>query len=432
MSSYLLKNIQINDLNSPLHGQLGDIGIQDGLIKAFGIDVNEADYHQIIDFSGCYLSPSFVDLRSNSSDPGYEYRETNQTLAWSAFAGGFTQVAVLPNSVPFRQSKVDIENLVHQSQHLPVQLMPIGAICRDLKTDDLTEMYDMKQHGAIAFSNANYPIENIGTMSRALQYSKTFNGLLYSFCQETALTQGAYVAEGPIAVSLGLKGMPQMSEYLMVQRDIELADYHQCRVHFSKISTERSVELIRQAKAQGIAVSCDVAVMNLALTDETIMDFDSSLKLNPPLRQANDVKALWEGLLDGTIDAICSDHHPQDAERKQLEFEYAAFGAISIQIAYSIAVEGRNRFCPQLSDDLLLTKFNQGPRTVLGLKPLPIEIGQKAEFTVINPHQQTMLTRRNNRSKSENTYYMDKPLPNFIEATFNGVHHVFNKNNAYA
>jgi len=429
MSSFLLKNIQINDLNSSLHGQLGDLGVQEGVIKAFGIDVNEAEYQHIIEFSGCYLSPAFVDLRCNSSDPGYEYRETNQTLASSAFAGGYSQVAVLPNSLPCRQSKGDIENLKHQSQHLPVQLLPIGAICTDLKSDDLTEMYDMKQHGAVAFSNANYAIANIGTMSRALQYSKTFDGLLYSFCQETDLTQGAYVAEGPIAVSLGLKGMPQMSEYLMVQRDIELADYHQCKVHFSKISTEKSVELIRQAKAQGIAVTCDVAVMNLALTDETIMDFDSHLKLNPPLRQANDVKALWEGLRDGTIDAICSDHHPQDIERKQLEFEYAAFGAISIQIAYSIAVEGRNRFCPQLSDDVLLSKFNQGPRAVLGLSPCTIAEGQKAEFTIINPQHQTILTRRNNRSKSENTYYMDKPLPNFIEATFNGLHHVFNKNN---
>lgn len=428
MQSFLLKNITISDKGSKYHGQTGDLGIINGHISAFGVDINESEYTNILDFSECLVTPAFVDVRCNSSEPGYEHRETLNSLNMCAMAGGYSHVALLPNSDPVRENKAGIEFVIHNTERLPVRFMPLGAITHDLRSDDLCEMYDMKQSGAIAFSNANYPLENIGTMSRALQYSKTFNGLIYSFCQETELLGGAYVAEGPVAVSLGLKGISQMSEYLRVQRDIELADYHQTRIHISKVSTEKSVEIIRQAKAQGIQVTCDVAIMNLVLTDEAIMDFDSNLKLTPPLRQANDVKALWEGLHDGTIDAICSDHHPQEIERKKLEFEYAANGAISLQIAFSLSIEGRNRFCPGMTDEELIAKFNYSAAKVLNIPITGLNEGKEALFTVINPNKQTILTKKSNHSGSDNTYYMNKPLPYFIEATFIKDNHLFNIN----
>lgn len=427
MSGYLLKNIQINDPRSPFHEQSGDLGIKDGIIQTFSPSVPDEGYEHIIDFSGCILTPAFLDVRCNSSDPGYEHRETIHSLGRCAMSGGYAYVALLPNCLPPRQNKSEIESLLNQSAKSPVSFLPLGAITQDLKTDELSEMYDMKINGAVAFSNANYPLDNIGTMSRALQYTKSFDGLIYSFCQQTDLSHGAYVTEGSVAVSLGLKGIPQMAEYLQVQRDIELADYHQTRVHLSKISTERSVEIIRQAKAQGIKVSCDVAVMNLVLTDETIMDFDSNLKLTPPLRQANDVKALWEGLMDGTIDCICSDHHPQETEHKAVEFEYASFGAITLQIAFSLAVEGRNRFYPSMSDELLISKFNTSAAEILKVDIPVVAEGSEACLTIINPHQQTILNKRNNHSKSENTYYLDKPLPYSIEATIIGKNCLFNK-----
>lgn len=427
MSSYLLKNIQINDSRSPFHQQIGDLGIRDGIIHAFELSLPDEGYEHIIDFTSCIVTPAFVDLRCNSSDPGYEHRETIHTLGRCAMAGGYAYVSLLPNCLPPRQNKSDIESLLNQSSKSPVHFLPIGAITLDLKSNDLAEMYDMKIHGAVAFSNGNYSIDNIGTMSRALQYNKSFDGLIYSFCQQTDLSHGAYVTEGSVAVSLGLKGIPQMAEYLQVARDIELADYHQTRIHLSKISTERSVEIIRQAKSQGIQVTCDVAIMNLVLTDETIMDFDSNLKLSPPLRQANDVKALWEGLLDGTIDAICSDHHPQETEHKELEFEYASYGAISIQIALSLAIEGRNRFCPSMEDADLIEKFNIGAAKVLKLDLPVMAEGSLASMTIINPNHQTILTKKNNHSKSDNTYYMNKPLPYSIEATIIGKNCLFNK-----
>jgi dihydroorotase len=427
MSSTLLKNICIYDPRSPLNGQLGDLSLKDGKIDHFGHDISESGYDEVFDFTDCMVTPSFVDMRCNSSDPGYEQRETIESLSRCAEAGGYSHLALLPNSLPPRQSKTDIESIIRKSKKHVVEFLPLGAITLGLNTDELAEMYDMKINGAVAFSNGNNAIENIGTMSRALQYSKSFEGLIYSFCRQEELSKGAYVTEGTVAVSLGLKGIPQMAEFLQVQRDIELADYHQTRLHISKISTERSVEMVRQAKAQGTKVTCDVAIMNLVLTDETIMDFDSNLKLNPPLRQANDVKALWEGLQDGTIDAICSDHHPQEIEHKDVEFEYASYGAISLQIALSLAIEGRNRFFPSMSDEVLFSKFNVNPAAILKVELPLVDIGQECSFVVINPHQQTKLSKRNNLSKSENTYYLNKPLPYCIEATIIGNNSLFNK-----
>ncbi|MDP2175916.1 MAG: dihydroorotase [Bacteroidota bacterium] len=419
MQSYLLKNINIVDEQSEFNGQTGDLLIENGVVKLFEIDHSLQNADQIIDFTGCFATPSFIDVRCNSSEPGFEHRETYETLNKTALYGGYSQIALLPNCFPNRNSKTEVNYVINQSKQFPVQFLPLGTITQDMKGEDLSEMFDMLSAGAVAFSNGNYAIENSGTMSKAILYSKNFDGLIYSFCHLSELAKGAYVNEGTVALSLGLKGIPQMAEYLQVQRDIELADYHQHKIHISKVSTERSVEIIRQAKLQGIKVTCDVAVMNLVLTDEALMEFDSHLKLMPPLRQANDVKALWEGIADGTIDAICSDHHPQEIEKKNVELEYAAYGASTLQIALSLAVEGRNRFKPLLSDNILFSKFNVGPANVLGLNYSSIQIDKPVSISIINPHQQTMLNTKNNQSLSQNSYYIGKPLPYFVEAIFN-------------
>jgi dihydroorotase len=426
MQNYLLKQVIVTDRQSAHHGQTVDIAIENGTITSIEPSIESLQNGKVLQFSECYITQGFVDTRCNSSDPGLEHRETFNSLSKAALAGGFCRVALLPNTKPVRQSKSDIEFVNNQNMQMPVEFLPLGAITQQLKENDMAEMYDMQLSGAVAFSNANHSIQDAGTQSRAMQYTKSFNGLIYSFCHDESLASSGQVAEGPIAVSLGLKGIPAMAEYLMVQREIELADYHQCRIHISKVSTEKSVELIRQAKSQGTKITADVAVMNLVLTDETLMDFDTNLKLLPPLRQANDVKALWQGLTDGTIDSICTDHHPQEIENKSVEFDYASYGAISIQIAMSLAIEGRNRFCPSLPDEQLFEKLNINPCRLLSLESHPIQVGEKACFTIINPHKQTILGKQNNQSLSSNTYYLEKPLPYFVEATFNGKYQHFN------
>ncbi len=427
MQNYLLKQIVITDNQSSHNGKTVDITVENGFITAIEPLIANEDNFKVLSYNECLATPCFIDTRCNSSDPGLEHRETFKSLAMAAIAGGYHKIALLPNSVPVRQTKADIEFVMRQNSDNPIEFLPLGAITHDLKADDMAEMYDMKMSGAIGYANGNYAIQNAGTQSRAMQYVKSFNGLIYSFCNDESLAGKGQMAEGPIAVSLGLKGIPPMAEYLMVQREIELADYHQTRIHISKVSTEKSVELIRQAKAAGTAITADVAVMNLVLTDETLMDFDTNLKVMPPLRQANDVKALWEGLADGTLDAICSDHHPQEIENKAVEFDYASYGAISIQIALSLAIEGRNRFHPGMDDATLFEKFNHNPALILGQAASAIRVGNQAHITVINPHKQTILSRYNNRSLSSNTYYLDKPLPYAVEATFNGPFQHFNQ-----
>jgi dihydroorotase len=426
MQNYLLKQVIVTDRDSEHNGKTVDIAVENGIVTAIEASIEGLDNAKTIAYNECFVTPCFTDTRCNSSDPGLEHRETFRSLSRAALSGGYSRIALLPNSKPVRQTKSDIEFVMTHNHINHVEFLPLGAITHEMKENDLAEMYDMKMSGAVAYANGNNSIQNAGTQSRAIQYTRSFNGLIYSFCNDESLAGKGQVAEGPIAVSLGLKGIPAMAEYLMVQREIELADYHQARIHISKVSTEQSVELIRLAKAQGTAITADVAVMNLVLTDETLMDFDTNLKLLPPLRQANDVKALWEGLMDGTIDAICSDHHPQEIENKAVEFDYASYGAISIQIALSLAIEGRNRFCPNMTDAMLFEKFNLTPTRILALPYNSIKVGGPAGFTVINPHKQTRLSRHNNCSLSSNTYYMDKPLPYFIEATFNGNFQHFN------
>lgn len=419
MPKLLLKQVIISDKNSEFHQQQVDIGIENGKIIAIDWQLEESEYNEIRNYNGCIATGHFVDVRCNSSEPGNEHRETLESLNSVALHGGYGKIALLPNCNPVRQKKSDIEYVNQFSKTSSVKLLPLGAITPNTTDDNLAEIFDMHQSGAVAFSNANNSILNSGTLSKALLYSKTFNGLIYSYCFDENIAPHASVAEGAIAVSLGLKGIPTQSEYIMVQRDIELADYHQAKIHISKVSCEKSVDLIRQAKAQGIQITCDVAVMNLVLTDEALMDFDSNLKLMPPLRSANEVKALWEGIKDGTIDAICSDHHPYEIEKKAVEFSYASYGSISLQIAMNLAIEGRNRFIPQLPDDVLFEKFNQGPSKVLGINAPNIMIGNRAEITIINPNKQTTLNKHNNQSKSNNTYYFNKPLPYSIETTIN-------------
>lgn len=427
MLKLLLKQVTILSKSSPYNGQTVDILIENGIISAIAPEITNTENCIEKKLNGCIVTQAFTDVRCNSSEPGLEHRETFESLAITAQAGGFANVVLLPNAVPVRQTKADIEFVINQNKKYPIHFMPLGAITHQLKTDDLAELFDMQNSGAAGFSNANNAIENSGTMSRVLQYAKSFNGLIYSFCFDEKLSNNGQVAEGPIAVSLGLKGVPPMAEYLMVQREIELAEYHQTKVHISKISTEKSVELIRTAKAQGINITADVAIMNLVLTDEALMEFDSNLKLMPPLRQANDVKALWQGLEDGSIDAICSDHHPQEIEHKAVEFDYASYGAISLQIAFSLAIEGRNRFCPHLQDELIIEKLTTGANSILGIENTLINEGGRALLTIINPNEQTILNKQNNRSLSVNTFYLDKPLPYKIMGTLIGNNYFFNQ-----
>jgi dihydroorotase len=318
------------------------------------------------------------------------------------------------------------------AQGQPVSVHVIGAITKKAAGEDFTEMLDLHHAGAIAFSDGHHPLQNPDLLLKTLQYLHPINGLLMNRPEETLLTQFGQMHEGVQSTLLGLKGMPALAEELMIERDIRLLDYvyggeghgaeelgvgnEECKsqspaLHFSTISTARAVELIRQAKAAGLPVSCDVAAHQLVFDDTALAGFDTNLKVNPPFRSAEDVTALWNGLADGTIDAIVSDHTPQDAESKNLEFDLAEFGIIGLETAFA-AVITYNRDIPL---EQLIDKFTTRPRQILRLPASRLAEGKPACLTLFDPTGQWTFDRT--KSKSKNSPFLHQTLTGRVIGT---------------
>ena len=317
----LIRSATITDPNSPYNGQVADVLIEKGIITkiAPGLDADA----ELIEAEGKHLSPGFFDLNCNIGELGLETKEDLKTGTAAAAAGGFTGIALMPNTIPPVHSKAEIEYLVNRAKRNLVDVYPLGSISHKREGKDLAEMFDMFLSGARAFTDGNRPVQDAGLMERALLYAQGFDALILSYPEDTAIAGKAKVNEGEISTILGMKGIPPLAEELMIARDLYLAEYTGSRIHFSTISTTRSVELIREAKRKGLEVTCDVAAHHLVLTDEALLGFDSLYKVKPPLRTRDDVKALLKGLKDGTIDAIVSQHTPHEVEFKAVEFEVA-------------------------------------------------------------------------------------------------------------
>src|SRR6185503_11165239 len=313
----LIKSATIIDPNSTFNKKIADVLIEKGIITQIASEI-EADA-EVFEAEGAYLSPGFFDLNCNIGEPGLETKEDIYTGTRAAAAGGFTGIALMPNTIPPVHSKAEIEYIVNRSKKNLVDIYPLGAISYKREGKDLAEMYDMYLSGAKAFTDGNRPVQDAGLMERALLYTQAFNGLVFSYPEDTAIAGKAKVNEGEVSTLLGMKGIPPLAEELMIARDLYLAEYTGSRIHFSTISTMRSVELIREAKRKGIEVTCDVAAYHLVLTDEALLGFDSLYKVKPPLRTRDDVDALLAGLRDGTIDAIVSQHTPHEVEFKDVE-----------------------------------------------------------------------------------------------------------------
>ena len=319
----------------------------------------------------------------------------------------------MPNTQPPAHSKSEIEYLVNRAKNNLVDIYPLGAISYKREGKDLAEMYDMYQHGAMAFTDGNRPVQDAGLMERALLYTKGFDALVLSYPEDTAIAGKAKVHEGEVSTLLGMKGIPALAEELMVARDLYLAEYTGSKIHFTTISTERSVSLIREAKKKGIPVTCDVAVHHLLLTDQVLLGFDSQYKVKPPLRTKKDVKALLAGLKDGTIDAITSQHTPHEVEFKDVEFEIAEYGMISLQTAFSIALEAG------LSSATIIEKMAIKPRKILGVEAAVIAEGNPANLVIFDEKAEWTFDKDNNRSKSYNSPFIGHKLKGTILLTVN-------------
>ncbi|WCT14746.1 dihydroorotase [Mucilaginibacter jinjuensis] len=407
----LIKSATVVDPNSPFNKQVTDILIENGVITQIGKDITAEV--EIFDATGKYLLPGFFDLNCNIGELGYETKEDLQSGTAAAAAGGFTGIALMPNTQKPVHSKAEVEYLVNKSKGNLVDVVPLGAISYKREGKDMAEMYDMLQSGARAFTDGNNPVQDAGLMERALLYAHGFNALIFSYPEDTAIAGKAKVNEGEVSTLLGMKGIPSLAEELMVARDLYLSEYTGSPIHFSTISTWRSVDLIRQARQRGLQVTCDVAAHHLVLTDEALTGFDSQYKVKPPLRIQKDVDALIAGLKDGTIDTIVSQHTPHEVEYKNVEFEVAEFGIVGLQTAFILALKAG------LPLDLIVEKLSVNPRKILNAPTANIAVDTSANFTLVDTEKEWTYTRENNFSKSYNSPFIGQTLKGQVLLTCN-------------
>jgi dihydroorotase len=400
----LLRNIHIIAPSQvDLDGQKRDIFINaDGRIEriaaANSLTANKKT--RIVDAPNAHVSIGWFDVGALTGDPGLEHRETLETVNQAAMAGGYTTLAPFPNTEPAVHSKSEILYIKNRTQLYLVDFQPIGALSINCEGKDIAEMLDMKAAGAIAFGDGRRTTQDAGLLLRGLQYAKIFDGLIFNRPNDKSTSPHGQMHEGIVSTSLGLPAIPSMAEEMMVQRDLHLVRYSDSRLHFHNLSAARSVALVRQAKEQGLRVTASVAALNLCFSDEVLRGFDTNFKVMPPLREAADMAALREGLADGTIDFITSNHAPIDEEGKNLEFAYADFGAIGLETTFGLI----NKYMHKLfTINNLIYFIAENPRHVLNITLPKIAEGETANLTIFDPTTEWTFTAKHIRSKSKNS-----------------------------
>lgn len=414
----LFRVVTVMDPASQWHGQTVDIRVVDGRLAEIGKDLPLQDAEEV-KLPDCRVSIGWVDLEAEGGDPGLEQREDLMTLSRAAAAGGYVKLGLRPDAYPVIHDKAGVSYLRQQSRFSPVDILPIGAVSRELEGQEITEMLDMRAAGAIAFSDGHRSIQHAGLMLRALLYVKTFDGLVMNQAQEATIAGKGHLHEGTISTMLGMRGIPSLAEELMIERDLRLLEYTDSRLHLSNVSTAEGVEKIRTAKAQGLKVTASVAALNLLLTVKDVENFDSHCKVLPPLRSEEDRQALLAGLKDGIIDCISSNHTPRELEVKHLEFAYADFGAATLSTAFAAAKHGVG---DALSEEELLAKFTTGPRSILQLPTASIAVDEVAQLTFYQYDTDWTPTLQDIRSKSKNSPLIGLKLSGRPLAILNGDH----------
>lgn len=410
----LVRQAMIADPNSALNGQVTDLLINGERIIKIAPHITEtAD--EVIEATGLTVSPGWVDIYAHFCDPGYEYKETLETGAAAAAAGGYTHVFVLPNTQPIVDNKTQVEYISRKSGSLPVNIHPLGAITKGIEGKDLAEMYDMKNSGAIAFSDGLCPVQSPGLFVKALQYVKAFDGVLIQVPLDKSIGAGGLVNEGIISTRLGLPGIPALAEEVIIKRDIDILRYTQSKLHITGISTQNGLELVKAAKAEGLNLTCSVTPYHLFFCDEDLQTYDTNLKVNPPLRSKADMLALREAVLNGTVDCIASHHLPQDWDNKTCEFEYAKNGMTGLETSFAVI----NHLLPELTTDRLVQLFSLNARTIFGLPHTHTGEGAIAELTLFSRTGITVLTKQQLKTKSANTPFLERELTGEILGILN-------------
>ncbi len=399
----LIKQARVIDPQSPHNGQTLDIFIENGIILKIDKDI-KVDADQVISLDGLHLSPGWVDIFSDFADPGYEYKESLLSGAEAAAAGGFTDVFVIPNTKPIVHNKSSVEYIKHKSRNLPVNIHPLGAVTNNVEGKDLAEMYDMRNSGAIAFSDGLHCIQSSGLLLKALQYVKAFEGVIIQVPEDNTIGAHGLMNEGIASTRLGLAGKPSMAEELMVERDINLAQYTNSSIHLTGISTRRSLDYISKAKKEGISVSCSVTPAHLFFCDEDVSGYDSLFKINPPLRTSQEREELKKAILNGEVDCLASHHLPHEKDSKVLEFEYAKPGITGLETAFAVlstTVEG-------LAVEKIVEMLAINPRRIFKMETATIKEGNKATITLFDPYKKWTFTEKDIKSLSRNTPFIGR------------------------
>lgn len=409
----LLKNGRIIDLSTG-RDEVTDILIIDGVIERIQKGLGTALRSDVYDLKGKVVAPGFIDMHVHVREPGFEHKETIATALSAAATGGFTAICSMPNTNPPVDDASVVEYIKKRAASIQgniVDVYPVAAITKGRQGKELAPMAELAKAGAIAFSDDGSPVESAEIMRRALEYASMVNKPIIQHAEERSMTKGGGMNEGLVSTRLGIPSMPSIAEEIMIGRDIQLVEYlsngleggiPRPQYHIAHLSTAGSVELVRQAKKRGLSITCEVTPHHFSLTEDVVQTFDTNTKMNPPLRTRDDVVALKEGLRDGTIDVIASDHAPHSFDEKQVEFTDAPFGIVCLETVLGLAI--RELVEPKiLSLPQLIAKLSVNPRAILHLPVIRIAEGEHANLTIFDPHLEWSVDVQQFKSKSKNS-----------------------------
>jgi len=410
-------NAYVVDPSQEFEGK-AEILIEDGKIKAFaskGKIKNTKDV-EVLDAEGMYVFPGLIDMHTHLREPGFEHKETIRTGTLAALRGGFTTVCAMPNTNPVNDNAGITEFILKKAEREGnANVLPIGAITKGQKGEELAELYMMRSAGCVAFSDDGHPVASSLIMRRALEYARGFDALIISHAEDPELSEGGVMNEGLLSISMGLKGVPSVSEEVFIYRDLALAEYTGARLHIAHVSTQGSVRIIRQAKERGVNITAETCPHYFSLTEDAVANYNTNAKVNPPLRGRKDVLAIKEGLKDGTIDVIATDHAPHSLEEKTREFDNAPFGISGLETALSLSMRLVEEGTLSLTD--LISKLTVKPANILQINKGSLREGADAELCVFDPEKEYVLNSSSLLSRGKNTPFDGHKMKGSVIAT---------------